>query len=79
MLINCTTTLRDQTIFLNTGFRRFSRWSVEGVRHQILVALAEDAEFDDLLVDRTIVRAHQHAAGGDRGLQGQAIGRSAAA
>jgi transposase len=53
----------------NTVFRRFSRWSAKGVWHRIFAAMAEDAEFDYLIVDSTIVRAHQHAAGGKGGLK----------
>lgn len=51
----------------NTVFRRFSRWSAKGVWHRIFAAMADDLEFDYLIVDSTIVRVHQHAAGGKGG------------
>ena len=52
----------------NSAFRRFSRWSAKGVWHRILAAMADDADFEYLILDSTIVRAHQHAAGAKRGL-----------
>jgi transposase len=51
----------------NSVFRRFSRWSIKGVWWRI---------FEYLIVDSTIVRAHQHAAGAKKG--GLKIRRSAA-
>ena len=47
----------------NTDFRRFSRWSAKGVWWRIFEALSDDPDFEYLIVDSTIVRAHQHAAG----------------
>jgi transposase len=43
--------------------RRFSRWSKGGVFSKIFRALSEDADMEFLLLDGTIVKAHQHAAG----------------
>ena len=51
----------------NSVFRRFSRWSRKGVWRRILEALSDDPDFEDLIVDSTIVRAHQHAAGAKKG------------
>jgi putative transposase len=53
----------------NTAFRRFSRWSTKGIWHRIFAAMADDPDFEDLIIDSTIVRAHQHAAGAKRGLK----------
>jgi transposase len=53
----------------NSAFRRFSRWSAKGVWHRIFVAMADDPDFEYLIVDSTIVRAHQHAAGAKKGLR----------
>jgi transposase len=47
----------------NSVFRRFSRWSAKGVWHRVFAAMADDPDFEYLIVDSTIVRAHQHAAG----------------
>ncbi len=61
----------------NSVFRRFSRWSLKGVWWRIFEAMSDDPDFEYLIVDSTIVRAHQHAAGAKkRGSEGQAIGRS---
>lgn len=46
----------------NSVFRRFSRWSMKGVWHRIFEAMSDDPDFEYLIVDSTIVRAHQHAA-----------------
>ena len=52
----------------NSAFRRFSRWSAKGVWHRIFAAMADDPDFEYLIVDSTIIRAHQHAAGAKRGV-----------
>ena len=51
----------------NSVFRRFSRWSDKGVWRRIFEALSDDADFEYLIVDSTIIRAHQHAAGAKKG------------
>lgn len=43
--------------------RRFSRWSKTGVFDKIFQILSNDADMEFLLIDGTIVKAHQHAAG----------------
>ena len=53
----------------NSVFRRFSRWSSKGVWHRIFVAVSDDPDFEYLIVDSTIIRAHQHAAGAKKGLK----------
>ncbi|WP_461332780.1 IS5 family transposase [Bradyrhizobium embrapense] len=60
----------------NSVFRRFSRWSIKGVWWRIFEAMSDDPDFEYLIVDSTIVRAHQHAAGAKKGSEDQAIGRS---
>jgi putative transposase len=59
----------------NSIFRRFSRWSAKGIWQRIFAAMADDPDFEYLILDSTIVRAHQHAAGAKKGLR---IRRSAA-
>jgi putative transposase len=64
----------------NSVFRRFSRWSSKGVWHRIFAAMADDPDFEYLIVDSTIVRAHQHAAGAKKGgLKIRPLGAPAAA
>jgi len=60
----------------NSVFGRFSRWSAKGVWCRIFEAMSDDADFEYLIVNSTIVRAHQHAAGAKRGSEDQALGRS---
>jgi transposase len=58
--------------------RRCYRWIEMGVLDGILAALAREADLEWLMIDSTIVRAHQHAAGARR-LKGggpQGLGRS---
>jgi len=43
--------------------RRFTRWSKTGVFDQVFRVLSEDADMEFLLMDGTIVKAHQHSAG----------------
>ncbi len=50
----------------NSVFRRFSRWSAKGVWCRIFAAMSDDPD-EYLIVDSTIVRAHQHAAGAKKG------------
>ncbi len=51
----------------NSVFRRFSRWSDKGVWRRIFEAMSDDPDFEYLIVDSTIIRAHQHAAGAKKG------------
>ena len=51
----------------NTVFQRFNRWCKNGVWEGVLKALGGDSELENLVLDSTIVRAHQHAAGGKGG------------
>ena len=63
----------------NSAFRRFSRWSAKGIWHRVFVALADDPDFEYLILDSTIVRAHQHAAGAKKGLKIRPLAALAAA
>jgi transposase len=47
----------------NSAYVRFARWSRAGVWQRVFAALAKDADFREAMIDSTIVRAHQHAAG----------------
>jgi transposase len=46
--------------------RRYYRWIGMGVLDDILAALAREADLESLMIDSTIVRAHQQAAGARR-------------
>ena len=43
--------------------QRFSRWAKSGVFDRIFRLLASDADNEYMMIDATIVRAHQHSAG----------------
>ncbi len=47
--------------------KRFMRWARSGVWQMIFNTLAVDADTEWLMIDSTIVRAHQHAAGAKGG------------
>ena len=51
----------------NSVFRRFSRWSKKGVWRRIFEAMSDDPDFEYLIIDSTVVRAHQHASGAKKG------------
>ncbi len=47
----------------HTVYIRFSRWRSKGVWQRVANALAGETEIEHILIDSTIVRAHQHSAG----------------
>lgn len=47
----------------NSVYVRFARWSDKQVWQRVFAVLREDADFEEVFLDSTIVRAHQHAAG----------------
>lgn len=47
-------------------YTRFSRWGKTGVWQRVIEAVSTDADLQALLLDSTIVRAHQHAAGAQK-------------
>jgi putative transposase len=51
----------------DTVYERFNRWCERGVWGRVLEALGGDPALSNLLLDSTIVRAHQHAAGAKGG------------
>ncbi len=53
----------------NSVFIRFSRWSKDGVWDRLFAAMTHEPDFEYIMIDSTIVRAHQHAAGKKGGLK----------
>jgi putative transposase len=47
--------------------KRFIRWADKGVWEQIFAVLSRDRDNDYLMIDSTIIRAHQQAASGKGG------------
>ena len=52
----------------NSVFRRFRRWAQNGVFQRIFEAVSDDPDFEYLLIDGTIISAHQKASGAKGGL-----------
>lgn len=52
-----------------TVYNRFNRWAKKGVWLRMFEALAERSPQSLQLIDSSIVRAHQHAAGGKKGVR----------
>jgi transposase len=60
----------------NSVFQRFNRWCKAGLFETIMAKL-QDPDLGVLLLDSTIIRAHQHAAGAEGSCsQAEALGRS---
>jgi transposase len=59
----------------NAAYRRFSRWSEQGVWKRMFHYFSQDSDLEWLMIDSTIVRAHACAAGAKGGKK---IRRSAA-
>jgi transposase len=51
--------------------RRYYRWIEMGALDAMFEALAKEADMEWLMIDSTIVRAHQHAAGARRAKGGR--------
>lgn len=60
----------------NSVFQRFNRWCKTGVFQTIMEKL-QDPDLGVLLLDSTVIRAHQHAAGAEgSSAEAEALGRS---
>ena len=63
----------------NSVFQRFRRWVRAGVFERIFECLSGDPDFEYVLIDGTIVTAHQKASGAKGGLTIRPSGARAAA
>jgi transposase len=52
-----------------TVYNRFNRWAKAGVWLRVFETLAARSPQSKQLIDSSIIRAHQHAAGGKKGAQ----------
>lgn len=50
----------------DTAYQRFNRWAKSGVLAHVMEILGGDADLESLLIDSTVIRAHQHAAGAEK-------------
>lgn len=61
----------------NSVFKRFSRWSAHGVWEELHRHVAADPDWQEVLFDSTVVRAHACAAGAENSsAEAEALGRS---
>jgi Transposase and inactivated derivatives len=51
-----------------TVYSRFCKWRDEGVLAEIFTALSMDADYENLSIDSSSIKVHQHASSGKRGL-----------
>jgi transposase len=51
-----------------TVYARFNKWSKDGAFQKLFDALTQDADTQDVSIDSTSCKAHQHAAGAKKGL-----------
>jgi len=63
--------LPERFRWVDTVKRRYYRWIKRGVPDGFLNALVQKADLEWLMIDSTIVRAHQHAAGAKRAKGGR--------
>lgn len=52
-----------------TVYNRFNRWAKAGVWINVFNALAEQSPESMAFIDSSVIRAHQHAAGGKKGVR----------
>ena len=50
-------------------YTRFRRWKERGVWEKIFKALSQDTDDECVMIDSSVIRAHQHAAGAKGGNQ----------
>jgi transposase len=61
--------LPDEFGHWNSVFKRFRRWVRTGVFERVFASLSGDPDFEYVLIDGTIVTAHQKASGVKGGLK----------
>ena len=52
----------------STVYSRFAQWQEEGIFEKILKELGQEADFQDMSLDSSCVKAHQASAGAKKGL-----------
>jgi transposase len=50
----------------NSIYQRFARWERTGVWERLFAVLCQDADFQDVFIDSSIIRVHQHGAGAEK-------------
>jgi transposase len=57
-------------------YSRFRLWTEKRIWEKLLGELSKDRDTENIMIDGSYIRAHQHAAGARGGQEKQAIGRS---
>jgi transposase len=52
----------------HTTFTRFARWAKTGVWRRVFEAVSSDQDLEEVMIDSTAIRAHQHAAGAQKNM-----------
>lgn len=52
----------------STVYTKFNKWSKVGAFQELFQALTQEADLQDVSIDSTSCKAHQHAAGAKKGL-----------
>ena len=60
-------------------YRRLARWQVCGVWDSVFGSLAQDADFEDICIDSSVIRVHQQGAGAAKKTAPQRSGARAVA
>ncbi len=50
----------------NSVYQRFNRWSKKGVWNHLKEFVSDDPDLEEFLIDGSIIRVHQHAAGAQK-------------
>ena len=50
----------------HSTYMRFARWRASGIWERVADVLGGDAGMEQMFIDSTIVRAHQHSAGAQK-------------
>ncbi len=51
-----------------TVYSRFCKWRDDGTLYTLFCALNADADYENLSIDSTMIRVHQHGTGAKKGL-----------
>jgi transposase len=47
----------------STVYSRFGRWTERGIWNKIFIMIGEDKDLENIMINGSYIRAHQHAAG----------------
>ncbi len=62
----------------NSIYSRFRRWSARGIWKAVFAALSADKDLENISIDGTYIRAHQHASGARGGKKNKPLAAAGA-